>query len=49
MEEREFSEIVEKTKKIVLSTIRKYIFSENWEAIDDVVQENYLRAYKSLV
>ncbi|MBN1949141.1 MAG: RNA polymerase sigma factor [Candidatus Cloacimonetes bacterium] len=48
MDEAAFTLIVENTKQIVLSTIRKYIFTEHLSSIDDIVQETYLRAYKSL-
>lgn len=48
MDDREFAEIVNKTKWIVLSTIKKYQPARFHHAIDDVVQETYIRAYKSL-
>lgn len=48
MTERQFAEIVEETKGIVLSTIHRYLFQENKDAVDDVAQEVYLRAYRSL-
>jgi RNA polymerase sigma-70 factor (ECF subfamily) len=44
-----FASIVEETKGIVLKAIRKNLFSEYSYAIDDVVQETYIRAYRSLV
>lgn len=48
MEESEFVLIIRSTKKVVLSAINKYIFQEFYYSIDDIVQETYLRAYKSL-
>lgn len=44
----EFEEIIKRTKKIVLSAIAKNLSDNYTHAIDDVVQETYLRAYKSL-
>lgn len=44
-----FASIVEETKGIVLKAVRKTLFSEYYYAIDDVVQETYIRAYRSLV
>ncbi len=49
MTEREFAEIVNDTKGIVLSAIEKHLSNRFSHAIDDVVQETYLRAYRSLV
>jgi len=48
MTEREFAEIVGRTKKAVLSAIEKNLASRFYHSIDDVVQETYLRAYGSL-
>ena len=48
MTEQNFAQIIEQTKNVVLHVIRKYLFEEYYFAIDDVVQETYLRAYKSL-
>ena len=47
-EEHDFAEIVERTKGVVLSAISKTLDAEFSSHIDDVVQETYLRAYKSL-
>jgi len=47
-EEANFTEIVESTKGVVLSAIGKTLDAEFSSHIDDVVQETYLRAYKSL-
>ncbi|MEA1912591.1 MAG: sigma-70 family RNA polymerase sigma factor [candidate division WOR-3 bacterium] len=47
--EETFTSIVDETKGIVLAAIKKYLFVEYGNAIDDVVQETYIRAYKSLV
>ena len=48
MTEQNFVQIVEQTQNIVLNVIRKYLFEDFYFAIDDVVQETYFRAYKSL-
>ncbi len=42
MTEREFAEIVGRTKKVVLSAIEKNLASRFYHSIDDVVQETYL-------
>ena len=49
MNEEAFASIVEETKSVVLKAVRKNLFSEYYYAIDDVVQETYIRAYRSLV
>lgn len=49
MEPGAFASIVEETKGIVLKAIRKNLFSEYYYAVDDVAQETYIRAYRSLV
>jgi RNA polymerase sigma-70 factor (ECF subfamily) len=49
MNQTEFSQIVGKTKKIVLAAVREHLPSRFSHALDDVVQETYLRAYRSLV
>ena len=43
-----FSEFVNSTKSLVLNTIGKYLYSRFYNAIDDVAQEVYFRAYKQL-
>ena len=48
MNEREFADIVGRTKKVVLSAIEKNLASRFYHSIDDVVQETYIRAYGSL-
>lgn len=48
MTDREFTEIVQETKGIVLSAIEKHLDSRFFHAIDDVAQETYLRAFRSL-
>lgn len=48
MTEREFAEIVKRTKKYVLSAIEKNMASRFYHAIDDVAQETYIRAYRGL-
>lgn len=49
MTDKDFALIVEKTKRVVLSAIEKNLFERFYYSIDDVVQETYIRAYKSLV
>ena len=49
MDQEAFASIVEETKGFVLKAIRKSLFAEYYYAIDDVVQETYIRAYRSLV
>ena len=48
MNEREFAEIVKRTKKTVLSAIEKNMSPRFYHAIDDVAQEAYIRAYNGL-
>ncbi len=48
MNSLEFSKIVSETKSIVLSAIEKNLAERFSFAIDDVVQETYLRAFKAL-
>lgn len=48
MEEKEITELISSTKKVVLSCIGKYLYSRFYEAVDDVAQETYLRIYKAL-
>ena len=48
MTEKEFADVVGATKKIVLSAIEKHLSARFCHAIDDIVQETYLRAYKSI-
>lgn len=47
--EKEFAGIINSTKRIVLSAIGKNLAERFYHSIDDVVQETYIRAYKSLV
>ena len=47
--EKEFSVIVGQTKRVVLSAVRKHLPPRFDHAVDDVVQETYLRAYRALV
>ena len=49
MNENEFAGIVNSTKSIVLSAIKKNLPAQYFHSIDDVVQETYLRAYRSLI
>ncbi len=49
MKDKEFAEIVNSTKAVVLSAVQRYLHRDFYHAIDDVVQETYLRAYRSLV
>lgn len=48
MKSIEFTNIVSSTKKIVLSAIQKNLAERFSFAIDDVVQETYLRAFNAL-
>jgi RNA polymerase sigma-70 factor (ECF subfamily) len=48
MTELEFAAIVGTTKKTVLSSVRKHLAARFFHAIDDVVQETYLRGYRHL-
>lgn len=48
MTDSEFAAIVGRTKKIVLSAVRKHMAARFSFAIDDVVQETYLRGYRHL-
>src|SRR6185295_731328 len=48
MTEEEFSTIVDNTKAIVLSAVEKNLFARFYHAIDDVVQETYLRGFRGL-
>ena len=48
MNEKEFAAIVKDTKKTVLSAIGKNMAPRFYHAIDDVVQETYIRAYRAL-
>lgn len=48
MTETEFAHIVHETKGVVLSAVEKHLAARHYHAIDDVVQETYLRAYNSL-
>lgn len=49
MTDSDFADIVNNTKGIVLSAIGKHLAFQFHHAIDDVVQETYLRAYRSLI
>ncbi|MFC1669690.1 RNA polymerase sigma factor [Spirochaetota bacterium] len=49
MTEKEFAQIVNSTKNIVLSAISKNLAERFCYSIDDVAQETYIRAYNSLV
>ena len=47
--ENDFARVVNETKSVVLSAVEKHLSQRHYHAIDDVVQETYLRAYRSLV
>jgi RNA polymerase sigma-70 factor (ECF subfamily) len=49
MTEWEFAEIIDTTKGTVLSAIQTHLADRFYHAIDDVAQETYIRAYRSLV
>jgi RNA polymerase sigma-70 factor (ECF subfamily) len=48
MDEKDFTTIINRTKDTVLSAIERYLAARFYSAVDDVAQEVYLRAYKSL-
>ena len=48
MDDKEFAEIVKTTKAGVLSAIKRYQAARFYHAIDDTVQETYIRAYRAL-
>jgi len=48
MNEKDFCKFVDETKGIVLAAVRKYLPARYFHAIDDVVQETYIRAYRAL-
>jgi RNA polymerase sigma-70 factor, ECF subfamily len=48
MDQKEIEDLISKTKKLVLTTIKKYIIVEAINYIDDIVQEVYLRLIVSL-
>jgi RNA polymerase sigma-70 factor (ECF subfamily) len=48
MTDKEFEEIFHKTKKSVLGAINMYLAKRFYHAIDDVVQETYLRAFRAI-
>lgn len=48
MDDSAFAEIVRSTKKVVLAAVRRNLYERFQESIDDVVQETYYRAYRSL-
>lgn len=48
MTEKDFAIIVGQTKAVVLQAVRAHLAAQFYEAIDDVVQETYIRAYRSL-
>ena len=49
MDEKEFAGIVRKTKGVVLSSIGRHLPARYSHFIDDIAQETYFRAYRSLV
>ena len=49
MTEKEFADIVGSTKRIVFSAIEKHLSARFYHAVDDIAQETYLRAYRSIV
>ena len=49
MTETEFADIINSTKGIVLSAVERHLADRFYHAIDDVVQETYIRAYRGLI
>ena len=47
--QKEFTQIVADSKKIVLLTIQKFLFKDLHYLIDDTAQEVYLRVYKYIL
>lgn len=45
---KDFTEIINSSKGIVLSAISRHLSEKYYMVIDDVVQETYFRAYKSI-
>jgi RNA polymerase sigma-70 factor (ECF subfamily) len=48
MNDEEFTAIVTLTKTTVLAAIKRHLPAEIFHAVDDVVQETYFRAYRSI-
>lgn len=48
MTEHELFVLIEETKCIVLSAVKRYLPAEMYYSIDDAVQETYLRVHKSI-
>ena len=46
--DRDFASIVRETKAVVLSAVRSHLPARYFYAIDDVVQETYIRAFRAL-
>lgn len=49
MDEHVFAKIIGDTKEAVLCAVAKFLYPRFAHAVDDVAQETYLRAYKSMV
>jgi len=49
MDHVEFTKIVADTKRVVLASVARYLYPRFAHAIDDVVQETYVRAYRHLI
>lgn len=47
MDEKYFIKIINDTKGVVLSAVERYLYADYYHSIDDVVQETYIRAFKS--
>ncbi|HPG31486.1 MAG TPA: RNA polymerase sigma factor [bacterium] len=47
MDENYFIKIINDTKGVVLSAVERYLYDDYYHSIDDVVQETYIRAFKS--
>ena len=46
--DRDFASVVKDTKAVVLSAVRSHLPARYFYAIDDVVQETYIRAFRAL-
>jgi len=49
MDEKIFTDIIEETRPVVLGAIGRHLYPRFYHAIDDVAQETYMRAYRSLM
>ncbi|MBP7652776.1 RNA polymerase sigma factor [Candidatus Dependentiae bacterium] len=48
MDNKQFTDIVEQTKGVVISALKQYLNKNLYDKIDDIVQDIYLKVYKQL-